>query len=76
MTALQERLTVLGSPCKADGMFGKLTLAALNEFQVTRNLPPSEEVNSLTADALDGRIVDPDQPRQCDAGEIPVVAPG
>src|SRR5207253_1276837 len=23
VTALQERLTVLGSPCKADGMFGK-----------------------------------------------------
>lgn len=74
VTALQERLTVMGSPCKPDGMFGKLTLAALNEFQVSRNLPPSEEVDSLTADALEGRSPDPDQPRQCDAGEVPVVA--
>lgn len=74
VTALQERLTTVGSHCTPDGMFGPLTLAALNEFQVSRRLQPSEEVDVLTADALDGRSPDPDQPSICDPGEIPVVA--
>jgi peptidoglycan hydrolase-like protein with peptidoglycan-binding domain len=73
VTALQERLTFLGSPCKADGMFGPLTQAALNEFQASRRLPPTDVVDPLTADALDGRSPDPDQPTACPVGEVPVL---
>ena len=71
VTELQQRLTGHGFVAEPDGMFGNDTLAALNGFQATHELPPSVVVDRSTADALEGRAA----PAPCPPGEIPVPDP-
>jgi peptidoglycan hydrolase-like protein with peptidoglycan-binding domain len=49
---IQERLTVLGFPAPADGLFGPGTETAVKNFQSSRNLVPDGIVGPLTWDKL------------------------
>src|SRR5690606_23782614 len=68
VSELQQRLTGHGFFAEPDGMFGELTLAALNAFQSSRDLAPTSVVDRPTADALEGR----GDPAPCPPGELPV----
>src|SRR6185436_257786 len=52
---LQQRLNAQGAepPLKIDGIFGKLTHAAVVEFQTAHTLEPDGKVGKLTWEALD-----------------------
>jgi Putative peptidoglycan binding domain/Protein-glutamine gamma-glutamyltransferase len=52
---LQQRLNAQGTepPLKIDGVFGKLTHAAVVEFQTAHELEPDGKVGKLTWEALD-----------------------
>jgi len=49
---IQERLTVLGFPAAADGLFGPGTETAVKNFQTSRGLDPDGIVGPLTWAAL------------------------
>ena len=68
VSELQQRLTGHGFFAEPDGMFGELTLAALNAFQSSRELVATTVVDRPTADALEGR----GDPAPCPPGELPV----
>jgi hypothetical protein len=64
---LQERLTLKGFFAKSDGMFGPKTLAALQGFQETNFLPPTEIVDPETA-----RLLESNESPTCPKGFMPV----
>lgn len=67
---LQELLTEHGSVTKLDGKFGPRTQEALNNFQESVSLTPSEVVDAVTAGVLEGRRTAPEP--VCD-DDIPIV---
>ncbi len=67
VSRLQQLLTIHGNFTRIDGMFGPKTLSAMNIFQASRDLSTSSEVDSNTADALEGR-----SPGLCPFGQIPL----
>ncbi len=64
---LQDKLTENGFYAKSDGMFGPKTLAALNMFQQVNGIPPTEYVDAVTANLLEGNST----PSTCPPGYIP-----
>ncbi|MGH3842194.1 MAG: peptidoglycan-binding domain-containing protein [Pseudonocardiaceae bacterium] len=60
VSQLQQLLTEHGSATKVDGMFGPRTQEALNAFQESVLLAPSEVVDAVTADVLEGRQSPPE----------------
>jgi hypothetical protein len=71
--SLQARLNLYGYSCKVDGMFGSKTLAALKQFQSSRNLLESDVIDQLTSNALesDGKKESDDNVPVCPRGKAP-----
>ena len=70
VSRLQTLLSSHGSACGVDGMFGNQTLEALQVFQGSNGLTPSDSVDQPTADHLE-----PSAPRLiCPLPELPILA--